>query len=235
MSARATYCFPVVEMFLVVIGLTRAGELRPGVMLLVATLLIMLALLMMERSLRPVMLATAGQKVQIEAVQSINQAVLEKVVSRIKYTDLYLIQKNSDNYVTFMQPNTTEFNRVASDVALAIQEELGNLEDKRFSMPLGQVLGSHLFATAGPRLTVGVRALGPVHVEIDSQFHSAGINQTRHIVRLHIKTDMQVVVPLWREKLPVEQTLDLAEGIIAGPVPKTVVDFQWGASNAFQR
>ena len=216
--------------FLVVNRVIRTRSMKPGLVLLLVTLLVLLSLLLMERNLRPVVFAIAGQQVQIRAVQSINQAILEKVVSRIHYTDLYQVQKNTDNYITFMQPNTAVFNRVASEVALAVQEELGRLEEGRFSIPLGQVLGSHVFAAYGPNITIGVEALGPVHVEIDSQFESAGINQTRHIVRLHVETDMQIVVPLWDQKFPVQQTIDLAEGIIAGPVPKTVIDFQWGNS-----
>ncbi len=183
-------------------------------------------LYVLERTLRPSLEAVIRHTIQIRATEAINRAILERVAGSVKYEDLYLIRTNRDGLVTFLQPNTPEINRLASQVALAVQQEMKKMEDQYFGINLSQVVGSKLFATRGPALTVSVESIGTVRVRVQSRFEQAGLNQTRHIVYLVVRAEIQAVTPTFRDVFPVEEEVPLVEGIVVGPVPEGIFNFR---------
>lgn len=195
-------------------------------LLLAATAFYFLA----ERALRPSLESIIRNLVQIRATEAINRAVLERVAPGVTYEDLYIIRENAEGLVTFLQPNTARVNRVAAQVGLAVQQEMKRMEEQPFSINLAQVFGSRLFATRGPVVHVSVQSIGTVRVNVDSRFEQAGMNQTRHVVYLKIRTEVQAVTPTFSTVYPVEETVPLVEGIIVGPIPKMgLFDFRTGA------
>lgn len=178
---------------------------------------------LLEVTLRPTLEAVIQHTIQIRATEAINRAVLDRVAGTVSYEDLYLIKQNQEGQVTFLQPNTPRINRVAAQVALAVQQEMKKMEDQYFGINLSQVLGSKLFATRGPALTVSVESIGTVRVTVDSRFEQAGLNQTRHIVYLKVRAEIQAVTPTFRQTFPVEEQVPLVEGIIVGPVPDGIL------------
>ncbi len=192
---------------------------------LLVFMLLLLAgtLYLLEATLRPSLEAVIQHTIQIRATEAINRAVLDRVAGTVSYEDLYLIKQNQEGQVTFLQPNTPRINRVAAQVALAVQQEMKKMEDQYFGINLSQVLGSKLFATRGPALTVSVESIGTVRVTIDSRFEQAGLNQTRHITYLKVRAEIQAVTPTFRQTFPVEEQVPLVEGIIVGPVPDGIL------------
>lgn len=202
---------------------------RLGVLTLV---LLAAAFLVLEQTLRPSVEATIQHLVQIRATESISRAVLDRT-ARVRYEDLYDIQKNDQGLVAFLQPNTTEINRLAAQMTLAVQRELKGMERQEFGVTMGQVVGSRLFATRGPALQVGLQSLGTVRATVVSRFEQAGLNQTRHLVYLKVRTDIQAVAPTFTQVYPIEEQIPLAEGIIVGPVPQGgILDFRMGPGAA---
>lgn len=185
-------------------------------------LMISAALVIMERTLTPSLEAVIKHTLRIRAIEAINRAVLDRVVG-VEYSDLYLIRENREGLVSFLQPNTSEINRIASQVTLTVQQELKKMEDQYFGIYLSQILGSKLWATKGPAIWVGMESIGSVQVNVDSRFEQAGLNQTRHSVYMKIRAEVQAVTPTYRMTFPVEETIPLAEGIIVGPVPAGVI------------
>lgn len=172
----------------------------------------------MERTLRPTMEAVIRHTVQIRATEAINRAI-QGIAGAVRYEDLYLIRQNQEGMITFLQPNTPEINRLVTQVALAVQQELRRMQSQTFTITLAQVLGTRLFATRGPGLTVSVQSIGTVTVDVQSRFEQAGLNQTRHVVFLRVHADVQAVAPTFQQVFPVEEQVPLVEGIIVGPVP----------------
>ncbi len=208
-------------------GVWRRGRATVWKLALSTILLLVGAVFVMEMALRPSLEAAIQQSVQIRAREAINRAILSKVVAGIAYQDLYTIKENSQGGVAFVQPNYAVVNKVAADVSLAVQRELKKMEDQYFGIYLSQVFGSKLFATRGPALWVGMESIGAVHVDLESRFDQAGFNQTRHLVYLNVRADIQVVAPTFKKVFPVGERVPLAEGIIVGPVPaQGILDFR---------
>jgi len=180
-----------------------------------------------DRRAVPVLMALARKKVEVWATEVINQALMEVLAAEPEYQRLIYLEKDAAGRVIFMQPNLAAINRIKLEVLSRIQPVLGTLESTTFKIPLGELLGSSLFAIRGPLLTVGVIPTGVVEVNVREEFEDAGINQTRHVLYLQAQARLQVVIPLHRELIEVVNELPLVESIIVGTVPHSYFEFRW--------
>lgn len=189
-----------------------------GVVLFLA--LVLGVFLVVERNIKPTLLALAEARAKIVAVEAMNDAVSEEIVESVKYQDLISLHKDTRGRVVLMQPNTVEISRLASKVTTYIQGRLESLKSEQVEIPLGQVFGSKLLANFGPRLKVGLIPVGTVKVNLVSDFREAGINQTLHQLFLEVTATVQIVVPLVYSTTEVSTTVPLAETVIVGEVPQ---------------
>ncbi len=179
-----------------------------------------------DNMLGPSFQAVAIQLVSIRAGESINQAVLRGPVTKLSYSDLYLIHRNDKGMVTFLQPNTSTINRAAAEVTLSVQNELKKLSKEKFQVPLAQAFGNRVWGGLGPTIPFRIESIGNVRTTLDSRFEQAGMNQTRHIVEMVISANVQIVTPTVITVLPVKERIPIAEGIIVGPVPTGGILYQ---------
>lgn len=119
--------------------------------------------------------------------------------------------------------NTMYMNKIASDVALTIQEHLKQIRTTSDRIPLGNALGSQLLAQYGPKIKLTVTPLGMVDVNFGTEFEQSGINQTRHRIFLIVTTDVRVIVPFSTNNIKVTTYVPLAETVIVGRVPKSYI------------
>lgn len=185
--------------------------------------------LFIEYRVRPTLFSIAEIQVTQLATQAINQTVQEEVArDDISYEDFISIHKNMDGRVVMMQANTVRVNKMQADITLAVQNSLRELEGEKISVPLGQILGSYVFAAYGPRIGIKVIPAGTVKVNVVDNFEGVGINQTRHQIYLDFNTMVRMVVPLRSGEVAVATKVPLAESIIVGEVPQVVANFSGG-------
>lgn len=200
----------------------RLTSLLPG--LLFALALLAACLWYLEHNLTEVILSLANARARTLAVQALNEAVEETIRSGVSYDSLMTVQTGPDGSVRLIQANTAEMNRLASQVSLQAQRHLENLENQSISVPLGSALGLTLFAGSGPRFHVQVLPVGTVGTRFETEFQTAGINQTRHKVLLTLAADVQLVIPTGAASVAVATQVAVAESIIVGQVPDSFVD-----------
>ena len=139
---------------------------------------------MMETHLKPTLLAIAETKATLIATQSINSVINESRNLSINPKKLVNITLDSRGRVVLIQSNTMEFNKIAADTTIKVQNILSEIGEVKIDIPVGQILGSQLLASVGPNITITVIPLGTVQVKVVDKFEQAGINQTRHMVYL---------------------------------------------------
>ncbi|HMM21184.1 MAG TPA: sporulation protein YunB [Selenomonadales bacterium] len=194
-------------------------------------LLILLASLLlsgfwiMEAHLKPTLIAIAETRATMIATQVINDVINEKVNQEIDPQSLVSVKLDSRGRVVFIQPNTMEFNRLAADTTIKVQEALRAISEEKIYIPVGQVLGSQLLASWGPKIVVTVIPVGTVQVKVVDKFEQAGINQTRHMIYLFATTHVRIVVPLVSSTMDVNTQVPVAEYVVVGEVPSTYVQF----------
>lgn len=177
-----------------------------------------------DNSLSPTITVLAETKALELANRSINKSVAEVVKDDINYSDLINTKLDSQGKITLMQSNTIMMNKIASDVALLIQEELKQVKTTTSYIPIGTALKSPILAKYGPQLKVSIEPIGTVSVDFKTDFESSGINQTRHRIYLEAKTQVKVVIPLTTSTKEVKAQIPICETVIIGDVPNSYVN-----------
>lgn len=186
-----------------------------------------------ETNLKPTLLAIAEAKATLVATQAINDVINEQISPGIDPQSLVNVKLDNRGRVVLIQPNTMEFNRLAADTTIKVQDTLKKIGDEKIQIPAGQVFGSQLLASLGPKITVTVIPIGTVQVKVFDKFEQAGINQTRHMVYLVATTQVRIVVPLVSKSVSVNTQMPIAEYVVVGEVPSTYVQFPFPLSNEF--
>jgi sporulation protein YunB len=194
------------------------------VFFLLAAVALALCWAMLHGNLTHVVLSLADARARSLAVQVLNAAVEETLSSGISYDRLMAVTAGPDGSVRLIQANTAEMNRLASQVTLLAQQKLEALENQTISVPLGSALGLAIFAGSGPQIPVQILPVGAVTPRFDTEFQTAGINQTRHKLLLTLTATVRLVIPTGASVMEASTQMAVAESIIVGQVPDSFVD-----------
>lgn len=186
---------------------------------------------MIETHLKPTLLTIAEAKATLLATQSINNVISESVNLGIDPQKLVNVTLDSRGRVVLIQSNTMEFNKIAADTTIKVQNSLKELGEEKITIPMGQILGSQLLASVGPNIVVTIIPIGTVQVKVVDKFEQAGINQTKHMVYLMATTQIRIVVPLVSKSVSVNTQVPIAEYVVVGEVPGTYVQFPFPLPN----
>ena len=195
---------------------------------LVAAILIILMVFFfwrVETHLKPTLMAIAETRATRIATQAINNVINNRVSLTVDPKTLVNVTLDEHGRVVLIQPNTMEFNRLAADTTMKVQDALEAITEEKINIPIGQVLGSQMLASMGPKITVTIIPVGTVQVKVVDKFEQAGINQTRHMVYLAATTQIRIVVPLVSQSVSVNTQVPIAEYVVVGEVPNTYVQF----------
>ncbi len=191
--------------------------------ILLLCLLSIYGFLLVDKKIKPAVLAIAEVKAKEIATRAINESVNLKVSEDIKYEDLISIRTDTEGNVTMMQANTVMMNKLASEVALSVQDNIKKIKASSVQVPLGNVFRSQLLAQYGPKININVTPIGMVKVDFKTEFEESGINQTRHKIYLVIKTQVKIIVPFSSNTTPVATSVPVAETVIVGKVPQNYI------------
>lgn len=174
-----------------------------------------------EANIKPTLLTLAETKATVIATQTINRIITEKVTHSTTPGQLVNVHQDNRGRVVLIQPNAMAFNKLAAETTLEVQEELKKITEQKVEIPMGQIFGSQIFASYGPKIVVTIVPVGTVEIKVIDKFEQAGINQTRHLVYLAATTRMRIVVPLVSKAVQVNTQVPIAEYIVVGDVPST--------------
>ena len=199
----------------------KSGRLR---WLILVILLLAAGVIAMEQNLSQTMLDMAFARAYSMAVETINRAVKQAMAQGVTYEELIDAQMDAQGRVSMLRANTMRMNELASQTALLAERELGSAENQVVEIPLGAALGVSFLSGFGPRLEVQILPVGAVHTSFDTDFETAGINQTRHKIFLNLRATVSLIVPTGSQLVEVTSTVPIAESIIVGEVPESFVD-----------
>lgn len=185
---------------------------------LAVTALLIGAFVFINANLRPVLVGLASARVQSVAARAMNDAIRDVIADGAAYDSLITV-RDTDSKVYFLQANTAKLNLLAADCANAAQERIAQLGDQGVSIPLGTISGVPILAGKGTRITLQFTPAGAVISSFDSQFTSAGINQTLHRIHLKLTATVRVILPGESHTLTIQASAPIAENIIVGDVP----------------
>lgn len=201
-------------------------RLRRGLPLWVLTWLVaagvmLCAVRVTERALRPVLAAAARYQVRSQVTAAVEQWAARDLQERgVDYSDFVTITRNEAGEITALSADMAQLNLLRAELSAHLLERL---EDSQLELtvPVGSLLPLEPTWARGPELHLRALALGTASAEFESEFTSAGINQTRHRLWLELSVPVTVLLPGGGEELTVDSRLCVAETVIVGQVPQT--------------
>jgi len=188
------------------------------------SLLMLAGLIALEQNLSQTMLDMAFARAYSMGVETLNRAVKQVTQNGVEYAELVHETLDAQGHVTMLQADTMRMNELAAETALRAEEELNSIDNQFVEVPLGAALGVKSLSGFGPRMLIQILPVGAVHASFDTEFESAGINQTRHRVFLTLRATVSLIIPTGSQLVEVESTMPIAESIIVGGVPDSFVD-----------
>ncbi|SFL96073.1 sporulation protein YunB [Salibacterium qingdaonense] len=202
-------------------------------------------LILVEKGIRPTLMAIAHTETQKLATQAINDAISNKIVENIDVEDIIDMQHDNQGNVSSINFNSKMYNRVQSESVMRVQRYLqmmeeGNIKDlglpqeieqeldtEQFTedgiihvIPLGQATNNALLAQLGPRVPVRFSAIGHVKASMSESIIESGINNTYVRVSIDIKVDVRVVIPFATDTAVVATSIPVGVAFISGEVPE---------------
>ena len=133
-----------------------------------------------------------------------------------------------DGTVNAVRTNMARINALSSELLSDIVHAADGGE-LSLSIPIGNVLGSSLLLGKGPDIPVDITMLSSSHVDFQNELSDAGINQTKHQIKLEVVIDIDVIMPWKTVSTQVISEILIAETVILGDVPDTYLN--WGNTN----
>ena len=188
---------------------------------LVAAGVMLCAVRVTERALRPVLAAAARYQVRSQVTAAVEQWAARDLQERgVDYSDFVTITRDEAGEITALSADMARLNLLRAELSAHLLERL---EDSQLELtiPVGSLLPLEPTWARGPELHLRALAMGTASAEFESEFTSAGINQTRHRLWLELSVPVTVLLPGGGEELTVDSRLCVAETVIVGQVPQT--------------
>ena len=165
--------------------------------------------------------AAARYQVRSQVTAAVEQWAARDLQERgVDYSDFVTITRNEAGEITALSADMARLNLLRAELSAHLLERL---EDSQLELtvPVGSLLPIEPTWARGPELHLRALALGTASAEFESEFTSAGINQTRHRLWLELSVPVTVLLPGGGEELTVDSRLCVAETVIVGQVPQT--------------
>jgi len=183
-----------------------------------------------DKIVAPRILSVANAEMKRKAVETVNQAVVNKYLESFQYDDIIKIEKDNSGNITLVKSDTLKLNKLACDVALESQQKLKDIGNIGIKVPIGYITKNNILSYYGPSVTVKMKPIGYMETKYISDFESAGFNQTRHKIYIQVKSSVRVVIPTKSEDLEIVSEIPVCETIIVGKIPENFLGGSLGHS-----
>ncbi len=173
-----------------------------------------------NRRLRPISFELAESYGSGAVLDVINKSVSDYFdKDDVGYSDLVRLSYNSSGFVTSVEYDSAEINRLKLGITEALSKSLSKLRTSKIKVPVGSLFGDLSLSGRGPSVSVKLSETAVPDVEVLSTFESVGMNQVRHEIRIRVTAQVTVYLPPQTDEFEVTQDYVLAQTVIVGNVP----------------
>lgn len=181
-------------------------------------------LYLFNKRILPTVLSIGEIQIKSEAIKIINEESVKVYSDDFEYDDIIKIEKDDEGNITMIRADAVKQNYLASQVVLKCDEKLSELEDLGVKVPLGYLTNNVMFYKMGPKITVKMQQIGNITTSYESEFESAGINQTRHKIYLNLNATIRIVVPFNSKDVEISCQIPVSDTVIVGKIPETAIN-----------
>ena len=147
-------------------------------------------------AIRPMLEAAAQVQIHDQVTSAIQDAVLTDLEARsVTYGDLVTLQKDDSGGIAAITAQAAAMGRLQTELGRTVLTAVQGVRTSSLAVPVGSLLDSDLLWAKGPAVQVRALWVGTVETSFDSQFVSAGINQTCHRIWLNVHVPIKVLLP----------------------------------------
>ncbi|WP_313529105.1 sporulation protein YunB [Anaerotignum sp.] len=176
-----------------------------------------LVLRQFEKTIVPSLQAISHNRSMAIANEMIDDCIQNVMIELPMGTEDFLTVTNQESgtYST----NTQQINLFCTTLNKNINASMQNLPNEKILIPLGAASKSNFFANWGPKIPFTLMPGGGVASDYETSFVTAGINQVNYKIWINLSLDIQIVNPLYQEKITLTKKIMLVDTIIGGKVP----------------
>ncbi len=180
-----------------------------------AAIIFLFIFFFLEYKIRPLVSEAAASRGRSYATELINKAVESAATFGIP---LVRVSEGTDGVVS-VETDTKALSEIRREATEAIIKTLSDNDIMKFSVPLGNLMGSSMIGGHGLPIEIRLVPIGDITVNIKTEFVEAGINQTLHKIILRVRISFDIIAAGDSLKVDVVSDIGLAETVIVGKVP----------------
>lgn len=206
---------------------------RIAVFLIFITILTIGGFLFFRNKYHTAMWELAETQVRNSTSDLINDAIARQIEQEdIRYDRIVYFEKDLNGRITALKTNMSEVNRLKTDILNLINDEILALDSTELGIPMGSLIIPEFLSGKGPEIPVRILSIRNSDGSFASRFTEAGINQTLHQLAMCVSVDVSVLVLGRTNSFTVTSEVVVAETVIVGDVPDTLL--QTGGSYGSQ-
>ena len=153
-----------------------------------------------------------------------NDAIAKQIAAgKIQYDRIVYFEKDLDGRITALKTNMSEVNRLKTSILNIINDEILAMDTTDLGIPVGSLILPEFWSGRGPHIPVQILSISNSEASFESYFTEAGINQTLQKLIMNISVDVSILVLGRTESFTVTSQVVVAETIIVGEVPDTLL------------
>lgn len=193
---------------------------RKQIKIILIIFIAFLTLTIILKSVNPIFEARCIEKVQ-ELATNITNIQSSEVLKEKNYGNIVELEKDEKGNIGVIKSDVVVINEIASDIAVAIQEELSKLKTEQIFIPAGSFFGNNLLAGFGPNIKIKILPAGNIKTDIKTEFESTGINQTMYRIYLELQCEVKILTPFKTMETVITNQVLLVETVIIGEIPSS--------------
>lgn len=200
--------------------------------LLLFLLVNFISLYFVEKRISPIIHNVAKVELQRAATEAIIASIDENITRKVDMDELILENEREGRASTFSF-NPKVYNEVLTSTTEDIERRLGlekseqsgnqkvdsQMQNIVYRIPLGVATNVNLFANFGPEVPVRLSLVRDVDSQIRTKMTHSGINNTFFELFVDIEVEMQIVIPFYSDREPIQQSVKIGDYFIEGEVP----------------
>ncbi len=156
-----------------------------------------------------------------KAAEAVNDAALQTLQwNGAAYDKLVDVERNTAGEIVSIETDVYRINLLMRQTQALATTQVNAVCAEGVQVPLGAFTGFQLLAGFGPEISFRVLQVGNVICALESDFTSAGINQTRHSIYMTAKADIRIVLPSGAKEITVNTQILVCESVIVGKIPE---------------
>ena len=202
----------------------KSRKTRLWISLIVIFLIIALIFIYFAACVNPVIVETSEAKIKSSTSRAVNSAVQTVINGTNVYDDIIEIILDDEGKIKLIQVNSLSVNKLSKEISAVANQNIDLISSQGVTIPLGTLSGIGVFVGIGPDITFRVTAISTIQSKFESEFISAGINQTNHRIYLNLETTVDLIMPTVNKTAIINSHILICEAILVGEIPSTYLN-----------